>query len=170
MARLPASLSCFLISWPANPLGPYRAPSFTGSSPLSDHSRENFSPKCISCGKEQAHVSHIFLNYVKNLTTRTLGDRREDLRVDIWCRMSLWRYLSFGSFSFCIVRLPSVLRRRQGEARTAVEIKRTGPKPAEEISRWSLKTPGFATSEAALRAIHGYECVVRGTRYVFKFE
>lgn len=48
------------------------------------------------------------------------------------------------------------------ELRMAVEIKRTGPKAAEEISRWSLKTPSFETSEAALRAIHGYECVVRG--------
>ena len=44
----------------------------------------------------------------------------------------------------------------------AVEIKRTGPKPAEEISRGSLKTPSFETSEAALCAIHGYECVIRG--------
>ena len=44
-ALLPASLSCFLIRRPANPSGPSIAPSLTGSSPASDHSRENRSPK-----------------------------------------------------------------------------------------------------------------------------
>ncbi|CAG5088517.1 Protein of unknown function [Cotesia congregata] len=44
-ARLPASLSCFLISCPASPLGPLSSPSFIGISAPSDHSLDNFSPK-----------------------------------------------------------------------------------------------------------------------------
>lgn len=160
MARLPASLSCFLISWPANPLGPYRAPSFTGSSPPSDHSRENFSPKCISCGRIRARFStqHLSPNNVKNSTLRI--SRCAEETSDRYFESNVLR----GTLSdFSLLHRPASLR----FAATATSRERPWRLSEQVLSlprrfRAALKDPpSFETSEA-LRAIHGYECAVRG--------
>lgn len=87
--------------------------------------------------------------------------RREKLLTDIRSRMSSGGLLRI--FLFC--HRPASLRfaATATSRERPVEIKRTGPKPAEEAFARPLKTlPALKLPEAALRAIHGYECAVRG--------